>query len=123
MPMDELNPGVVMTVVLAVASAIVLLSNAAEKIAGAWRKLKAPDMRQNERLTALENWKEHELKTWQETVDRSLDNTHKHLEKVDEANKVTSIALIALLDHGIAGNNIDQMQNAKAALAEHLTSK
>lgn len=121
--MEELTPSVVMSVVLAVASAIVLLSNAMEKIVGAWRKIKAPDMKQNERLTALENWKDHELKTWQEGVDRRLDSDYKHLQKVDEANKVTSIALIALLDHGIAGNNIDQMQSAKAALAEHLTSK
>ena len=123
MPMENLTPSVVMSAVLAIASAIVLLSNAREKIVGAWRKIKAPDMKQNERLTALENWKDHDLKTWQEGVDRRLDSDYKHLQKVDEANKVTSIALIALLDHGIAGNNIDQMQSAKAALAEHLTSK
>lgn len=110
-------------IVLAVASAIVLLSNAIEKVAGAWRKIKAPDMQQNERLSVLENWKEKDFKTWQESVDRRLDNDNRHFQKVDEANKVTSIALIALLDHGIAGNNIDQMRSAKAALAEHLTSK
>lgn len=121
--MDNITPSAVMSLVLAVASAIVLLSNAAEKVAGAWRKFKAPDMKQNERLTALENWKNVELKNWQEGVDRRLDNDFKHLQKVDEANKVTSIALIALLDHGIAGNNVEQMQSAKAALAEHLTSK
>jgi hypothetical protein len=121
--MENITPGLVMSVVLSVASAVVLLSNAAEKIAGAWRKFKAPDMKQNERLAALEAWKSGELKTWQDGVDRRLDNDFKHLQKVDEANKVTSIALIALLDHGIAGNNVEQMQSAKAALAEHLTSK
>lgn len=113
----------IMSVLLAAASAVVLLANAAEKISGAYRKMKAPDIKQNERLTALENWKGGELRTWMEGVDRKLDNDFKHLQKVDEANKVTSIALIALLDHGIAGNNIDQMQKAKDALAEHLSSK
>ena len=121
--MENIPISTIMSALLAAASAIVLLSNAAEKIAGAVRKMKAPDMLQNERITSLESWKKDEFQTWKESVDRKLDNDFKHLQKVDEANKVTGMALIALLDHGIVGNNVEQMQKAKNALAEHLTSK
>ncbi len=109
--------------ILGVASAIVLLSNAAKSIAGIWQAAKAPNAKQDSRIDDLEKWKTGEFQVWKEGVDRKLQNDYEHLQKVDEANRVTGLALIALLDHGIAGNNIEQMKEAKQELAQHLTSK
>lgn len=100
-----------------------LISQALNGIAGAIRKLKAPNVAQDKRIDNLENWKNGEFQSWKEGVDRKLQNDYEHLQKVDEANRVAGLALIALLDHGIAGNNIEQMQMAKQELAQHLTSK
>jgi len=47
----------------------------------------------------------------------------KRLDSLDEGNRATQRALLALLDHGIDGNNIEQMQHAKEALQNHLINR
>lgn len=113
--MEGMSPGAAWTVILAVASAIVLLSNAAEKIIAAVKIAKAPNQRQDERLTALEDW--------QRTVEDKLRNDHKRISSIEEGNRATQHALLALLDHGIDGNNIKQMQDAKETLQNHLINR
>jgi hypothetical protein len=109
------TPETIWTLVLAAASAVVLLSNAVEKIAKAWQAAKAPNARQDDRLKALEDWKEE--------VDGKLTHDHERFESLDSGNRVTQRALLALLDHGIDGNNIEQMQHAKEELQNHLINR
>jgi hypothetical protein len=113
--MENLTPATIWTTVLAVASAVVLLSNAVEKIVKAVKASKAPTDKQNERLDALEEWKAK--------VDRRLNTDNDRLQGIDSGNRVTQRALLALLDHGIDGNNIEQMQHAKEELQEHLINR
>lgn len=100
---------------LAAASAVVLLANAAEKIAKAHRTFKAPNARQDERLDAVEK----HLKE----VDRFLASDKKRLDVLEDGNRATQRALLALLDHGIDGNNVSQMQQAKEELQNHLINR
>jgi hypothetical protein len=100
---------------LAAASAVVLLANAVEKIVKAVQAAKAPNAAQDARLDALEEW--------QKGVDRMLTADKNHLDSIDEGNRATQRALLALLDHGIDGNNVKQMQEAKAALQNHLINR
>lgn len=109
-----ITPETIWTSVLAVATAIVLLSNAGEKIVKAIKAAKSPNDQQNERLTSLEEWRKG--------VDRKLEADKSHLESIDESNRATQRALLALLDHGIDGNNIKQMQDAKQGLLDQLIS-
>ena len=113
--METLTPEVVWAAVLAAASAIVLLSNAAEKITKVIQAAKAPNVQQNERLESLEAWRKE--------VDKKLERDLLHFKTIDASNRVTQVALLALLDHGIDGNNVEQMQHAKAELQEHLINK
>lgn len=101
--------------ILAAASAIVLLFNAGEKLIKAWKAAKAPNAELAERVTDLENWRKD--------VDKRHDKNVKHFEDIDASNRVTQLALLALLDHGIDGNNIDQMQHAKEELQTHLINR
>ena len=110
-----MTPEAIWTTVLAVASAVVLLSNAAEKLVKAWKVAKAPNDQQNERLDALEDWKR--------IVDSKLNKDNERLESIEEGNRATARALLALLDHGIDGNNIKQMQDAKESLQNHLINR
>lgn len=103
-----ITPEYVWALVLGFASALVLLSNAAEKIAKAVRAAKAPANEQNARLDALEEWREE--------VDRKLNRDN-------DSNRVTQKALLALLDHGIDGNNIEQMHHAREELHNHLINR
>ena len=98
--------------VAAFLAAIVLISNAAEKVVKAVKAAKVPNDQQNDRLNALEDWRKE--------VDRKLDRDNDRLRDIDSGNRVTQRALLALLDHGIDGNNIKQMQDAKEALQDHL---
>lgn len=100
-------------VILAGCSAFLLLTDVALRISAL--RSKAPDVQQNRRLDALEKWKE--------TVDRKLDADHRRFTRMEEANHVTMLALLALLDHGIDGNNIRQMEVAKEELNKHLVNK
>lgn len=113
--MEHLTPTEVWTAVLAAASAVVLLVNAAKAIVTAWQAAKAPSAQQNQRLDALETWKAE--------VDKRLEKGGNHFDAIDASNRVTQLALLALLDHGIDGNNIDQMQHAKEELQNHLINR
>lgn len=113
--MENWTPTAVWAIVLGAASALVLLVNAAEKIAQIVRAAKAPNNKQDERLDALE--------TWRKEVDAKLNNDDARLGAIAEDNRITQRALLALLDHGIDGNNIKQMQDAKEDLYTHLTDR
>jgi hypothetical protein len=113
--MDALSLPEIGASILAAASALVLLSNAAEKIVKAYKAAKAPNDLQNERLDSLE--------TWRDKVDLKLDNDNERLGTIEEGNRATQRALLALLDHGIDGNNVEQMQEAKKNLQNHLINR
>lgn len=113
--MENITPTALWAYILAGASAFVLIANAVEKIVKAVKAAKAPNTKQDERLDALESWRAE--------VDRKLCRDNDHLGSLDEGNRVTQRALLALLDHGIDGNNIKQMQDAKEALQNHLIDR
>lgn len=113
--MDNLNLADLWPAILAGASAIVLLANASEKIARAVQAAKAPGAVQDKRLEDLEKR--------METVEKRQVKNADHLTAIDDSNRVTQLALLALLDHGIDGNNIDQMRHAKEELQTHLINR
>ena len=117
--MENLSAGQIVALiigaVLALAGAVNTVGSAAEKIGKAIRAAKAPNEEQNERISALEDWRTE--------VDRKLDNDKKRLDTNDSGNRVTQLALLALLDHSLDGNNIEQMKTAKKELQQHLINR
>jgi hypothetical protein len=104
-----------LTVILACASAIVLIANALEKLLALARGVRSPIEGTNARLDSLERWREE--------VERKLERDHDRLREIDESISVTQRAILALLDHGIDGNNVEGMRDAKEELNTHLTSR
>lgn len=117
--MESLTPGMIVALVIgglmALAGFINTIGTAVEKVAKAVSVAKAPNVAQNDRLDALEKWREE--------VDRRLDKGSQHFSTLDDGSRVTQLALLALLDHGIDGNNIEQMQHAKEELRKHLINR
>lgn len=103
------------TLLLSGASAVVLLWSAVKTVLEIIKAAKAPNDKQNERIEALE--------AWQKIVDVKLNNDNERLDAIVSDNRITQRALLALLDHGIDGNNIKQMQDVKDDLYMHLTEK
>lgn len=98
--------------VLAVASAIVLLSNAVEKVVKAVNAVKAPETAQNKKISELEQRLDK--------VEREILLDEKQLKDARECNHVITKGVLALLDHGINGNNIDQMKEARGDVEQYL---
>lgn len=99
-------------VVLAVASAVVLLSNAAEKIFKIIKAAKAPEQQQNKEI--------EEIKERLSKLETSLSKDEKQIKDSKECNHVLTKGMLALLEHGINGNNIDQMRDAKNGVEAYL---
>ena len=95
-----------------VLAAVVLIGNAAEKVAKAIKAAKAPGDEIREELA--------ELQEWRKGVDRKLGSDQKELKGMHDAHQAIFQALLALLDHGIDGNNIKQMEAAKTEVRNHL---
>jgi hypothetical protein len=113
--MEGITPSTIWTLLLAAASAVVLLANAADKIATIIRAAKAPNAAQDARLDALEEWRR--------TVDSKLLRDNGRLDEIEAGDRAIQRALLALLDHGIDGNNVKQMQDAKTELQNHLINR
>lgn len=106
---------VVVGAILAICGAITTIGNAVEKIVKARKAAKAPNDEQNARLDELERWRGE--------VDRMLSNDKKQLDEIHDGLRASYQAQLALLDHGIDGNNIKQMQDAKTVLQKHLINR
>lgn len=107
--------GIVVGGILALCGAITTIGGAVEKLAKVVKAARAPNVEQNVRL--------EDLDSRLTDVERKLENDKTHLDNIDAGNRVTQLALLALLDHGIDGNNIDQMQHAKEELQNHLINR
>lgn len=79
------------------------------------KTIQKPNRDQNERLDALE--------TWREKVDTRLEEGSQHFKDIDEGNKVTQKSLLAIMSHEINGNDIDKLKAARDELENYLTEK
>lgn len=91
-----------------IAAALAVISNAVAKA-------HAPEIQQNKRLDTLEA----QVKKFAEYLDRD----NRRLNSLDEGNRVTQRALLALMGHAINGNDIDKLSKAKNDLEEYLIKK
>lgn len=117
--MNELTPWEICMLIvgglLGLAAAINTLGSAIEKISKAVKAAKAPNDQQDARLDALEEWKKG--------VDQKLSHDNDQLTAIVQDTRITQRALLALLDHGIDGNNIAQMQHSKEELQNRLINR
>ena len=74
-----------------------------------------PNKTQDERLDALEAWRVE--------VENQLGTGNRHFESIDQGNRVTQEALLALMGHAINGNDVEKLKEAKAKLESYLIEK
>lgn len=101
--------------VLGICAGVACISGAVTVVINIISKAKAPEKKQDERLTSLEERiAEH---------DKLLSSDNARLKALEDGNVVTQRALLALLAHGIDGNAFDEMRKAKQELNEYLLTK
>lgn len=114
--MGTLSSGELITLaiggILALAGTVSTIGGAIEKIAKAIRAAKAPEKAQNEEID--------EIKRRLDKVESKLESDKKQIADSKECNHVLTQGMLALLEHGINGNNIDQMREAKKGVESYL---
>ena len=100
---------------LLLAGAIVTFEQAVNAVAGAIHHFRKPEETQDERIGTLER---KSVKDWER-----MNRTDERLDKIEEGNAITQRALLALLAHGIDGNDIEAMKQAKAELTDYLIGR
>lgn len=75
----------------------------------------SPNRSQNKRLD--------ELETWQKQVERRLSTGDEHFKEIDNGNRITQKAILALMKHAINGNDVDELRKAERSLEEYLVEK
>lgn len=99
---------------LTVAQAISTIGNAIEKLTKLCRAAAAPNEEQNKRLDELERRMDE--------AETKLGRDFAAFRSLEESTAVTQRALLALLGHGLHGNNVDEMAGAEKELKEYLTN-
>ena len=107
--------GIVVGGLLALAGAITTLGSAAEKIAKVVRAAKAPNDEQDRRITNVEN----DVKD----IKGFLANDNTRLNSLEKGNGVWMRGMLALLGHGLDGNNQKEMESARKELEEYLINR
>lgn len=110
-----ITPAQIVQIILGVCGAITAVGAAIAVIAKAVSAIKAPSKKIEERLTAVEQKLEKH--------GGYLSSDQERLEAIEEGNKVTQRALLALLSHGIDGNDVEGMRKAKAELQDYLIAR
>ncbi len=102
-----MNQAIVFTLadILWLAGAIVAIAGAVRVVAGVIERFRQPNMTQNKRIEELER---------KSAID------YERLNKIEEGNVITQKAILALLAHGIDGNDIESMRQAKSELTNYL---
>ena len=100
---------------IAACAGISTVAGAIAWIIKGYKRAHAPTERQNERLDNLETTvAQHEA---------LLRQDKERFDSMEEGNRITQQAILALLSHGIDGNEIEGMQRAKDRLQEYLINK
>lgn len=101
--------------VLWICGAVCTIAAALAVFTKALKKAQEPEAVQNQRLDALEK----KVDKFAEFFDRD----NKRLNSLDEGNRVTQQALLALMSHAINGNDIEKLSRAKDDLESYLINK
>lgn len=113
------------TALLAVASAVVLLSNAAAKVADIVNAIKKPNADQNKRLDDHEqriSTAEEDIKKIRTEIKTEVNGLNTRFDSLDSSVRIMTKALLAMLED-IDGNTVEHRQKAKEELQDHLINK
>lgn len=121
-----ITPAELWQIVAALCSGIIALGGAGAVIMKIVNKAKAPNVKQDERISALEA----DVKKINERLDadnnRFADDADK-INELEQTMKLTTQLIIeslqALTAHAIDGNNIDQLKEAEKSLNKYLIDK
>lgn len=103
------------TQLLVYAGAIITISSALAIIFNLVAKIKEPEKKQDERIKACEDRIDK--------LESNGEHDDKRFKEIEEGNKITQEALLALLKHSINGDEIEALKDAEKNLEKYLINK
>lgn len=110
-----MNPAVLSETYITICTIITCTAAVASIIASVTKAAKGPNVRQDERIAALE--------TDVKQIKQRIDNDNKRIKSIEAGNRITQQALLALMSHAINGNDIDKLEKARDDLQQYLIEK
>lgn len=87
------------------------------------KSTRMPTSNLEERVSLLEKKLEFEIKATFVEYDARFGRDKQKIEAIEDGNRVTQQALLALLNHAIDGNNVDEMNDARKELNKYFIRK
>ena len=107
---------------IAIATAIITISTACGVFVNLVTKIKEPEKKQDDRIKACES-RLDKLDVVIEKFQGYFSNDDRRFKEIEEGNKITQTALLALLKHSINGNDTKALKEAEKSLEEYLINK
>ena len=107
---------------IAYATAIITISTAIGIIINLISKIREPEKKQDERISNLEA-RMDKMDLIIEKFSGFFTNDDRRFKEIEEGNKITQTALLALLKHSINGNDTKALKEAEKSLEEYLINK
>lgn len=117
-----LTPQEFWTILMACCSALITISAAVSIVISAIKKLKEPETVQNQKLEDISK-KIDSIEARLKIHEEYFNNDNRRISAIEEGNRVTQKALLALMSHAINGNNVDELKKAENTLREYLINK
>ena len=103
----------------AIGGAIVTIGAVITLIFKLVNKAKAPEIKQNERLDALET-DVKQIKEQNKVFTQYFINDDRRFKEIEKSTKITQGALLALLKHALNGNDLTTLKDAEKELEAYL---
>lgn len=110
-------------VTLAIIGGALVLINFYNAIVQLIKSSKTPTTNLEERVGLIERKLEFEIKATFAEYDARFGRDKTKIEMIEQGNRVTQKALLALLKHSIDGNNIEALKKAEGDLSEFLIER
>lgn len=107
---------------IALAAAIITIASAVGVIINLITKIKEPETKQNERISHCEE-RLNKMDVIIEKFQGYFSNDDRRFKEIEEGNKITQTALLALLKHSINGNDTKALKEAEKNLEDYLINR
>ena len=107
---------------IALATAVITISTAVGVIINLISKAREPEKKQDERIRQCED-RLDKLDVIIEKFQGYFSNDDRRFKEIEEGNRITQTALLALLKHSINGNDTKALKEAEKSLEEYLINK
>lgn len=116
------TPAELVGFITAIGGAIVTVGAVITLIFKLVNRVKAPEIKQNERIKALED-RLKAVEDQNKVFTQYFINDDKRFKAIERSNKITQSAILALLKHSLNGNDTESLKKAEKSLEEFLIEK